>query len=64
MELYKTRLPNNMKIPPSDIQVLTPTRKYDTGMAALNVRPRRSTRRPMGRRNAASAKLSSARATA
>ena len=27
-----------MKIPPSDIQVLTPTRKYDTGMAALNVR--------------------------
>ena len=38
VELCKTRLPNNMKIPPSDIQVLTPTRKYDTGMAALNVR--------------------------
>ena len=30
-----------MKIPPSDIQVLTPTRKYDTGMAALNVRLQR-----------------------
>ena len=38
VELCQTRLPNNMKIPPSDIQVLTPTRKYDTGMAALNVR--------------------------
>lgn len=38
VELCRTRLPNNMKIPPSDIQVLTPTRKYDTGMAALNVR--------------------------
>ena len=38
VELCRTRLPNNMKIPPSDIQVLTPTRKYDTGMEALNVR--------------------------
>ena len=37
-ELCQTRLPKNMGIQPSDIQVLTPTRKYDTGMAALNVR--------------------------
>ena len=37
-ELCQTRLPKNMGIQPSDIQVLTPTRKYGTGMAALNVR--------------------------
>lgn len=27
MELVKTRLPNNMGIPPEQIQVLSPTRK-------------------------------------
>lgn len=34
--LCKTRLPQNMEIPPSDIQVLTPTRKGPLGTAGLN----------------------------
>ena len=38
IELCAVRLPTKMKIPANDIQVLTPTRKYDTGTAALNVR--------------------------
>ena len=36
MELVQTRLPNNMGIPPEQIQVLSPTRKRVTGTAALN----------------------------
>ena len=36
VELCKTRLPNNMGIPPEQIQVLTPTRKRGAGTAALN----------------------------
>ncbi len=36
VELYHTRLPQNMGIPPSQIQVLTPTRKRGGGSAALN----------------------------
>ena len=36
MELCKTRLPQNMGIPPEQIQVLTPTRKRGAGSAALN----------------------------
>ena len=36
VELVKTRLPNNMGIPPEQIQVLSPTRKRVTGTAALN----------------------------
>ena len=35
-ELCKTRLPERMGIPASEIQVLTPTRKGPTGAAALN----------------------------
>ncbi|MDO4749501.1 MAG: ATP-dependent RecD-like DNA helicase [Eubacteriales bacterium] len=35
IELCSTRLPNNMGIPPMDIQVLCPTRLYDTGSTAL-----------------------------
>jgi exodeoxyribonuclease V alpha subunit len=34
--LCKTRLPQNMGIPPEQIQVLTPTRKRGAGTAALN----------------------------
>ena len=36
VELVHTRLPNNMGIPPEQIQVLSPTRKRVTGTAALN----------------------------
>ncbi len=36
VELCKTRLPQNMGIPPEQIQVLTPTRKRGAGSAALN----------------------------
>ena len=36
VELCKTRLPENMGIPPEQIQVLSPTRKYLTGTANLN----------------------------
>ena len=39
-ELYGQRLPKNMGIDPSQIQVLTPTRKYAAGTAALNERLR------------------------
>ena len=35
-ELCKTRLPRNMGIPPEAIQVLSPTRKGDTGTVHLN----------------------------
>ena len=38
VELCEKRLPNKMGIPASDIQVLTPTRRYETGSVALNVR--------------------------
>ena len=37
-ELYKTRLPENMKIPVNDIQVLSPTRKGELGTVNLNKR--------------------------
>ena len=36
VELCQTRLPKNMGIPPAQIQVLSPTRKYTTGTANLN----------------------------
>ncbi|MBQ9044774.1 MAG: ATP-dependent RecD-like DNA helicase [Oscillospiraceae bacterium] len=36
VELCSTRLPQKMGIPPEEIQVLTPTRKYATGSIALN----------------------------
>ena len=36
VELVQTRLPQNMGIPPEQIQVLSPTRKRVTGTAALN----------------------------
>jgi exodeoxyribonuclease V alpha subunit len=36
VELCKTRLPENMRIPVSDIQVLTPTRKGPAGTENLN----------------------------
>ncbi len=36
LELCAQRLPNNMGIPPEQIQVLSPTRKYVTGTANLN----------------------------
>ena len=36
VELCRTRLPQNMGIPPEQIQVLTPTRKRGGGTAALN----------------------------
>ena len=36
VELVQTRLPNNMGIPPEQLQVLSPTRKRVTGTAALN----------------------------
>lgn len=36
VELCRTRLPNNMGIPPEQIQVLSPTRKRGAGTAALN----------------------------
>ena len=36
-ELCATRLPKNMGIQPCDIQVLSPTRKGDTGTRALNL---------------------------
>jgi exodeoxyribonuclease V alpha subunit len=35
-ELTSRRLPQNMGIQPEDIQVLSPTRKYETGTKALN----------------------------
>ncbi len=37
-DLCVRRLPQNMKIPPEQIQVLSPTRKTDAGTAALNLR--------------------------
>ena len=37
-ELCAVRLPNKMHIPPEEIQVLTPTRKGETGTVALNKR--------------------------
>ena len=37
LELCKTRLPEHMGIPSDQIQVLSPTRKYDTGTANLNL---------------------------
>ena len=36
VELCATRLPQKMGIPPEEIQVLTPTRRYETGSVALN----------------------------
>ena len=36
-ELCLTRLPKNMGIQPSDIQVLSPSRKHETGTKALNL---------------------------
>lgn len=36
VELCRTRLPQNMGIPPEQIQVLTPTRKRGAGTAVLN----------------------------
>lgn len=36
-ELCQTRLPKNMGIAPSDIQVLSPTRKHEAGTKALNL---------------------------
>ena len=38
LELCAKRLPENMGIPAADIQVLTPTRRNETGSVALNVR--------------------------
>lgn len=38
LELCSVRLPENMGIPVSEIQVLTPTRKHETGSIALNER--------------------------
>ncbi|MCL2342384.1 MAG: ATP-dependent RecD-like DNA helicase [Firmicutes bacterium] len=38
VELVSKRLPENMGIPASDIQVLTPTRRYETGTYNLNLR--------------------------
>lgn len=38
VELCARRLPDNMKIPPASIQVLSPTRKGDTGTVNLNKR--------------------------
>ncbi len=37
-ELCRERLPNNMGIRPEDIQVLTPTRRGESGTGALNAR--------------------------
>jgi len=39
-ELFGQRLPKNMDIDPSQIQVLTPTRKYSAGTSMLNERLR------------------------
>ena len=36
-ELCQTRLPKNMGIAPTEIQVLTPSRKHETGTRALNL---------------------------
>ena len=36
-ELCQTRLPKNMGIAPADIQVLSPSRKHETGTKALNL---------------------------
>lgn len=36
VELCQTRLPQNMKIPVTDIQVLTPTRRTELGTVSLN----------------------------
>ena len=38
LELCARRLPENMDIPVSDIQVLTPTRRHETGSVSLNMR--------------------------
>jgi len=38
VELCSKRLPENMGIDPMDIQVLSPTRRYDTGTYNLNLR--------------------------
>ena len=38
VSLYTDRIPNNMNIPMEDIQVLTPTRKNETGILNLNRR--------------------------
>lgn len=38
VELVGRRLPENMGIPSGDIQVLSPTRRYETGTANLNLR--------------------------
>ena len=38
LELCAKRLPEKMGIPASDIQVLTPTRRHETGSIALNMR--------------------------
>ena len=38
LELCAKRLPEKMGIPASDIQVLTPTRRHETGSKALNMR--------------------------
>ena len=38
MELVQTRLPKNMGIPADQIQVLSPTRKHQSGTFALNQR--------------------------
>ncbi|MDD6022620.1 MAG: ATP-dependent RecD-like DNA helicase [Oscillospiraceae bacterium] len=38
VELCTTRLPQNMGIPPEQIQVLSPTRKTEAGTEALNIR--------------------------
>ena len=38
LELCAKRLPENMGVPSTDIQVLTPTRRYETGTQTLNVR--------------------------
>jgi exodeoxyribonuclease V alpha subunit len=38
VELCSKRLPENMGIDPMDIQVLSPTRRYDTGTYSLNLR--------------------------
>jgi exodeoxyribonuclease V alpha subunit len=37
VDLCKNRLPNNMGIPSDQIQVLSPTRKFDTGTRNLNI---------------------------
>jgi hypothetical protein len=48
IELCRTRLPENMKIAPMDIQVLSPTRHYDTGTESLNKRLQQALNPPSG----------------